>query len=225
MHCKVYFFVQIITWKHNVHKIFNSPKSSTVVSDSFDCASSDFPISHFGHPPNMVTCVRPRPKLKAVTVCPQRGFASSGRVSWGEGRNWLDCHWSCDNVIVYVMLITHYTMNPRSHMCTQISNSGSSYNQHSCSHCKPAHNVEVEPVTHLHVHYHSPPSTFQTWHLGSTCHSGCCYSYLDPQWLALGGILPIVEAAGNTVHSHCWPRGSLRPLQFGPLLGQVTQYT
>ena len=174
---------------------------------------------------HMVTCVHPGAKLKAVTVCPQRGFASSGRVSWGEGRNWLDCHWSCDNIIVYVMLITHYTMNPRSPMCTQISNSGSSYNQHSCSHCKPAHNVEVEPVTHLHVHYHSPPSTFQTWHLGSTCHSGCCYSYLDPQWLALGGILPIVEAVGNAVYSHCWPRGSLRPLQFGPLLGQVTQYT
>ena len=41
----------------------------------------------------------------------------------------------------------------------------------------------------------------------------------------LGVILSIVEAAGSMAYSLCWPRGSFRSLQFGPLLGQVTQHT
>ena len=61
--------------------VFYSPNSSTVVSASFGRASSDFLHSHFGHPPNMVTCVRPGPKLKAVTVCDSRGCAPLGRVT------------------------------------------------------------------------------------------------------------------------------------------------
>ena len=40
----------------------------------------------------------------------------------------------------------------------------------------------------------------------------------------LGVILSIVEAAGSMVCPLCWPGGSISPLQFGPLLGQVTQY-
>ena len=40
----------------------------------------------------------------------------------------------------------------------------------------------------------------------------------------LGVILSIVEAAGSMGISLCQPRGSFSPLQFGPLLGQVTQY-
>ena len=61
-----------------------SPNSSTVVLASFCRASYDFPLSNLGHPPNMVTWVRPSPKLKAVAVCHNRGCAPSGRVSWVE---------------------------------------------------------------------------------------------------------------------------------------------
>ena len=43
---------------------FCSPNSSTVVMASFGKPSCDFPLSYFGHPPNMVTCVRPGPKLE-----------------------------------------------------------------------------------------------------------------------------------------------------------------
>ena len=64
--------------------VFCSPKSSTVVLACFCRVLCDFPLSHFGHPPNMVTCVRPGPKLKAVAVWYIRGCARSGRVSWGE---------------------------------------------------------------------------------------------------------------------------------------------
>ena len=70
--------------------VFCSPKSSTVVLDSFCWASCDFPLSHFGHPPNMVTCVCPGPKLKAVAVCHTRDCAPSGRVSWRDIQSWID---------------------------------------------------------------------------------------------------------------------------------------
>ena len=66
--------------------VFCSPKSSTAVLASFCWASSDFPLSHFGLPPNMVTCVHPGSKLKAVVVCHRRDCASPRRVSWGEIR-------------------------------------------------------------------------------------------------------------------------------------------
>jgi len=64
--------------------LFSSPKSSTVVLASFCRSSSNFPLSHFGHPPIMVTLICPGPKLKAVAVCHIRGCASLGRMSWGE---------------------------------------------------------------------------------------------------------------------------------------------
>ena len=48
--------------------------------------------------------------------------------------------------------------------------------------------------------------------------------FILPSDQHLGVILSIVEAAGSMTISLCWPRGSLSPLQFGPLLGQVTQY-
>ena len=69
--------------------LFCSPNSSTVVLASFCSASADFFHSNFGHPPNMVTCVHPGPKFKAVAVCLNRGCAPSGRVSWGEIRSWV----------------------------------------------------------------------------------------------------------------------------------------
>ena len=68
--------------------VFCSPKSSTVVLACFCRVVCDFPLSHFGHPPNMVTCVRLGPKLKAVAVWYIRGCARSGRVSWGEIWSW-----------------------------------------------------------------------------------------------------------------------------------------
>ena len=70
--------------------VFCSPKSSTVVLASFCWALSDFPLSHFGHPPNMVTWVHPGPKLKAVAEWYIWGCAPSERVSWGEGESWVD---------------------------------------------------------------------------------------------------------------------------------------
>ena len=69
--------------------LFCSPNSSTVVLASFCSASADFFHSNFGHPPNMVTCIHPGPKFKAVAVCLNRGCAPSGRVSWGEIRSWV----------------------------------------------------------------------------------------------------------------------------------------
>ena len=96
--------------------VFCSPKSSTVVLATFCRASSDFPHSHLGHPPNMVTCVCPGPKLKAVAVCHIRDCAPSGRVSWGEGeswvdidkllkRSWLDIHNLCDIITSWIILM------------------------------------------------------------------------------------------------------------------------
>ena len=38
-------------------------------------------------------------------------------------------------------------------------------------------------------------------------------------------ILSIVEATGSMRRSLFWPRGTISHLQFGPLLGQVMQYT
>ena len=70
--------------------VFCSPKSSTVVLASFCRVLCKFPLSHFGHPPNMVTWVHPGPKLKAVAVWYIRGCAPSGRVSWEEGESWVD---------------------------------------------------------------------------------------------------------------------------------------
>ena len=40
----------------------------------------------------------------------------------------------------------------------------------------------------------------------------------------LGMLFSIVEAAGSVTNSLHRPGGSLKPLQFGPLLEQVTQY-
>ena len=96
--------------------VFCLPKSSTVVLASFCRASSDFPLSHLVHPPNMVTWVHPGPKLKAVAVWYIRGCAPSGRVSWGEGeswvdidellkRRWLDIHNLCDIITSWIMIL------------------------------------------------------------------------------------------------------------------------
>ena len=41
----------------------------------------------------------------------------------------------------------------------------------------------------------------------------------------LGVLLPIVETAGSMRVPPYWLRGSFGPLQFGPLLEQVTHYT
>lgn len=75
----------LTVWRH-MQCAFHPPNSSKVVSASFAWASLEVLLSHFGLPPNMVTCVRPGPKLKAVTVCRKRGCAPSGCGSWGEGR-------------------------------------------------------------------------------------------------------------------------------------------
>ena len=66
---------------------FCSPNSSRVVSASFCLVWSVFSVPfHFGHPPNIVTSVRVRPKLKAVVVCNIRGCTFSGRVNCEEAR-------------------------------------------------------------------------------------------------------------------------------------------
>ena len=91
---RLYWWSAHIASSYSTHNFntqwFYSPNSNTEVSASFGCTSSDSPLSKFGHPPNMVTCVHPGPKLKAVTVWHICGCAPSGRASWGEGRNWLD---------------------------------------------------------------------------------------------------------------------------------------
>ena len=49
--------------KASVMYMFCSPNSNTVVLASFCRAASVFPLSHFGHPPNMVAWVHPGHKL------------------------------------------------------------------------------------------------------------------------------------------------------------------
>ena len=64
--------------------VHSSPNSATAVLASFCWAASDLPLSHFRVPPNVMTCVCPSPKLKAVAVCHIRGCPPSGRLSWGS---------------------------------------------------------------------------------------------------------------------------------------------
>ena len=78
------------------------PNSSTVDLASFGRASADFPLSHFRHPPNMVTCVHSGSKLMAVAVCHTWGCAPLGKGSWEGCIDKL-----CDNLFIVVHLWHH----------------------------------------------------------------------------------------------------------------------
>ena len=135
--------------------VFYSPKSSTVVLASFCWVSSDFPHSHFGHPPNMVTCVRPGPKRKAVAVWYIRGSAPSGRVSWGEGESWwywltslLEVNVNMTELVISWLVDCQHNCLLRDQLCMETQS--------------------VEPVTH------SSPLTFlHLPELTSRTHASC----------------------------------------------------
>ena len=123
-----------------------SPNSSTVVLASFCRASYDFPLSNLGHPPNMVTWVRPSPKLKAVAVCHNRGCAPSGRVSWGEIRSGITSLLEVNvhlTELVISWLVTMMTVNTIVYLGINFV-------------------WRLSQLNRSHIHHHSPPSTSQS---------------------------------------------------------------
>ena len=167
--------------------VFCSPKSSTVVLACFCRVLCDFPLSHFGHPPNMVTCVRPGPKLKAVAVWYIRGCACSGRVSWEEIWSW----WYWLTSLLEANINMYCKLSRSSHLFIT-------------THLPPPPRVEIQD-----------PYILQSVVLVIS----------SPNDQQLGVLLSIVETTGSMRGSFYWAWGSLRSLQFGPFLGQVTQHT
>ena len=82
--------VSVSTQYSAVYNVFYSPNSITVVSASFCLASSGWPYTYLGHPPNVVVWTRPGHILQAVRVCPHLGSVPSGKVSWGEEKQLTD---------------------------------------------------------------------------------------------------------------------------------------
>ena len=79
--------------------------------------------------------------------------------------------------------------------------------------------LSLEPVTHIHMHViiHLPPPPRVDIQDPCILQSSVIVT-LSPSDQQLWLILSIVEAAGCMGPSLHWPRGSVGPLQFGPLL-------
>ena len=196
--------------KRKMPGLLCSPNSSIAVLASFCCSNSDFSHCHFGHPPNMMTFVRPGSKFKAITVCLNRVCPPSGRVSWRMWRNWLEL---CDIIIAHsIDFVISWLIIINIHILTQQLSRYTGRVQFACTTDSSSWTIHLTPPPRVDI---QDPCITQSVAIITNSSSN----------QQLGILLSKIEAASCMGVSLHWPRDSFESLQFGPLLGQVTQYS